>query len=518
MSILVNDVPTLNRMTTIELNRLVTTEPQSLANGSLGHLLPLIFKPFTANVPQAHTLRIKLSKILHHDTQINTIFSQNSPDDIVPLYDSQAGFWNWALPMTPPQSSVNSNDTLPPQLGVEKFTHEEIFSSFLNALDTVMAESEDKLITLSATRTWSASNSTVAVSGSDIKRKPDLVLSDDIKPKWGNICYKPAQRIVKAADTQAYLLLSNQPWRRFALILSFTHQYRELRVLLYDHAGGVVTPHIKIHQNPDAFAQIIAAVVFGSPECIGYDSTVAFWKNVPLPPPLATRSITFPADPDSESLAALLEDPQELPLDNEAGSIHSSSDALEPMPPADDTLELMSNDNLESLEDLIEEPLVPPPSPPVPPPTSYLLPQPLAVTSVPLLGLASRPLQWADTACSSTPHPSHFPHTPQSPAEPCGQIRVNNKIYTILKILFTTKGLVGRGTVCYLVSLDEEEYIIKDHWVQGGEEKVLNEINMLKAMSGIPGVPELVDYWKVKRSDDVIDQTRHYCHAENPSI
>lgn len=91
---------------------------------------------------------------------------------------------------------------------------------------------------------------------------------------------------MNAADTQAYLLLSNQPWRHFALILSFTHQYRELRVLLYNHAGGIVTPHIKIHQNPDAFAQIIAAVVFGSPECIGYDTTVAFWKNVPLPPPL----------------------------------------------------------------------------------------------------------------------------------------------------------------------------------------------------------------------------------------
>lgn len=70
----------------------------------------------------------------------------------------------------------------------------------------------------------------------------------------------------------------------------------------------------------------------------------------------------------------MLEDPQELPLDNEAGSIHSSPDALEPILPTDDTLELMSNDNLESLEDLIEEPLVPPPSPPVPLPTLYLPP------------------------------------------------------------------------------------------------------------------------------------------------
>jgi hypothetical protein len=62
--------------------------------------------------------------------------------------------------------------------------------------------------------------------------------------------------------------------------------------------------------------------------------------------------------------------------------------------------------------------------------------------------------------------------------------------------------------------LDEEEYIIKDHWVQSGEEKVLNETNMLKAMSSIPGVPKLVDYWKIKRLDDVIDQMWYYHYTE----
>ncbi|KAG1895809.1 kinase-like domain-containing protein [Suillus fuscotomentosus] len=392
-------------------------------------------------------------------------------------------------------------------------------------------------------RTWSASNSTVAVSSSDIKCKPDLVLSDEIKPKWGNIriCaeltysqYKPAQRIVKAADTQAYLLLSNQPWRRFALILSFTHQYHELRVLLYDHAGGVVTPHIKIHQNPNAFTEIIAAVVFGSPECIGYDSTVTFWKSVALPQPpgtvipdyrpfknfpaRTTRSVTTPAEHDSESLAALHEDPQELPANYVADSILPSQDDLEPIPPADYAPKLTSNDDLESLGDPIEELPVCPPSPALPPPLHIPL-QPLAITSALLLALASRsPPQGPDATLSSTPHPSHFPHTPQLPAEPCSQICVKDKIHTMLRILFITKGLVGRGTVCYLVSLDGEEYIIKDHWVQGGEDKILNEINMLEAMSGIPGVPQLVDYWLVKKSDNIVDNTRDYRHTENPSI
>ncbi|KAG0694736.1 hypothetical protein DFH29DRAFT_880522 [Suillus ampliporus] len=41
---------------------------------------------------------------------------------------------------------------------------------------------------------------------------------------------------------------------------------------------------------------------------------------------------------------------------------------------------------------------------------------------------------------------------------------------------------------------------------------------MLKAMSGVHGVPELIDHWLVKRSDNIVDQTRDYRRAENPSI
>lgn len=41
---------------------------------------------------------------------------------------------------------------------------------------------------------------------------------------------------------------------------------------------------------------------------------------------------------------------------------------------------------------------------------------------------------------------------------------------------------------------------------------------MLNAMSSIPGVPELVDYWPVKKSDNIVDQTRDYRHTENTSI
>jgi hypothetical protein len=139
--------------------------------------------------------------------------------------------------------------------------------------------------------------------------------------------------------------------------------------------------------------------------------------------------------------------------------------------------------------------------------------QALETTSAPLLGLASRAPLSAETAFSATPHPSHFPHTPQSPAEPCGKICIKDKFYILLKILWESKGFIGRGTVCYLVQLDEEEYIIKDYWVKGGEGNVSNEIKMLQSMSGFPGVPKLVDYWLVERTDGKIDTTQDYHYA-----
>ncbi|KAG2051844.1 hypothetical protein BDR06DRAFT_1009967 [Suillus hirtellus] len=140
---------------------------------------------------------------------------------------------------------------------------------------------------------------------------------------------------------------------------------------------------------------------------------------------------------------------------------------------------------------------------------------PLEATSAPLLNLMSQaPVRGDDSSFSAIPHPSQYPHTPQSPAEPCGKICVNKKIYTIQKILFTTKGLVGCGTVCYLVSLDKQEFIIKDHWVQGDQDKVMNEIKMLEVMHGIPGVPKLMDYWMVKRSDGKVNRMKEYHHPD----
>ncbi|KAG1719485.1 hypothetical protein EDB19DRAFT_1836684 [Suillus lakei] len=66
-------------------------------------------------------------------------------------------------------------------------------------------------------------------------------------------------------------------------------------------------------------------------------------------------------------------------------------------------------------------------------------------------------------------------------------------------------------TICYLVTLDDEDYIIKDHWVLGKDNQVvLNEIKMLELMDNIPGVPKLVDYLVVEWSDGESNITQKY--------
>ncbi|KAG2051373.1 hypothetical protein BDR06DRAFT_1010528 [Suillus hirtellus] len=92
--------------------------------------------------------------------------------------------------------------------------------------------------------------------------------------------------------------------------------------------------------------------------------------------------------------------------------------------------------------------------------------------------------------------PIEVPEDPlrTSPPEPIGKIRINNHYYDMLEIIFLSQGLVGHGSICYLARKDKEEFVIKDHWVLGGEKEAMNEINMMKKMSGVCGVPTLIKH------------------------
>ncbi|KAG2120412.1 uncharacterized protein F5147DRAFT_562976, partial [Suillus discolor] len=147
-----------------------------------------------------------------------------------------------------------------------------------------------------------------------------------------------------------------------------------LHVHVHDHSGGIVTPEINIHENPDAFKYVMACIIFGRRDCIGFDLT----------------------NTDAE------------------------------------------------VDDVI------------------------------------------------------------------GQIAVNENVYNLLKVIFCNQGLVGRGTICYLARRDGEEFIIKDHWVKGDKSVVLNEVEMLKALKNIPGVPQYVEHCLVEVELGKVDDTQMY--------
>ncbi|KAG1793575.1 hypothetical protein EV424DRAFT_1354144 [Suillus variegatus] len=537
----------MNKITSDELNRLVTHEDAPEASQPLGHLLSHIFKPFKVPLPHVSELQIPLKKIIHPNEHVRSQYHGLLPDSLVPLYDIETSTWNWDLPVTPPGGGSDS-DTSGSSHGApasqdpedaESATYEEIFASFMNALAGCLSASQPLLESeCYATRTWSAANAHKALPGSEIKRKPDLVLSGDVTAKWGNIRvsgelthspYKPAMRLGKAADTHAYLMMSEQPWRRFALILSFTNAYRHLRVLLYDHSGGAVSTRFDIYQQPDLFSHIIAVINFGNLECVGYDSTISFTKHVS--PPLSKNireyrpikniprrsSSADPAASTSESLDEMLgsQDPSsddnlESAVSDGSGSdddlesvVSDDSGSEERLTDPEDAHEGNSNESTTQMEE----------SPSSLPPV-----QPTMVSSAPLLSLASQiPQDLTESISSVTPHPSQFPYSVHSP-EPCGKIRVGDAMYIIKRILSASRGLVGRGSICYLASLGDEDFIIKDHWVLGKRDNViLNEIEMMRLMQGVPGVPELVDYWLITTSDGEVNITRNYRKKERRS-
>ena len=96
-------------------------------------------------------------------------------------------------------------------------------------------------------------------------------------------------------------------------------------------------------------------------------------------------------------------------------------------------------------------------------------------------------------------------------------IQVGQIIYDIVEVLFSSTGFLGQGMVCYLVRHDGELYIIKDHWVQNNIKQYqspLQEVNMMKLIQGIDGVPTLIDFWVVEVLPSVLDVTQCYCQEK----
>jgi hypothetical protein len=84
-------------------------------------------------------------------------------------------------------------------------------------------------------------------------------------------------------------------------------------------------------------------------------------------------------------------------------------------------------------------------------------------------------------------------------------ITVGNVEYHVVKRIFSSESLRGRATQCWKVQCGDQEFVIKDTWIQTGRKN--SEIDILFLVAGIPCVPTIVHGEDLKLSDGVLDST-----------
>ena len=451
---------------------------KSQASSNLGFLIDIIFATFKEDrhrtIIQASDLMVTPSTLKGHASSFILGITMFEHDKPAHLYDSRNKQWNWAFPSG---NSTTENE----------FSNEAQIALFLNTVATAVANSvkvDNTPLSSRKQRFWMADWSSQCMTGSTgYKQKPDLVLVSSVITSRGEVTwlspkvvgeysrepFQPASRIRKTMDTKAYLVMVEQPWRRFVLGLSLAND--ELRVHFYDRSGGSISPPFNIHAEPDSFLYILSGLVFGIRSCIGFDMSIKL-----TPPPMNSRKAHLTA-----LLSAALETPGgDSIVSPSAKSERSTTDH----PPMSSALESS---------------------------------QPLAIGQPPSAALLESQLPSGNLAPLFMLKPSiSIPELSSSSPETMpsiGTIQVGEIIYDIMDILFSSTGFLGRGTVCYLVRRDREFYVIKDHWVQNELKRYQNplqEVNMMKLVQGIDGVPVLVDFWMVEVLPGVPDVTQRY--------
>ncbi|KAG2119809.1 uncharacterized protein F5147DRAFT_767279 [Suillus discolor] len=224
---IVNDVPTLDKLTALELNHLILHESPSQQNDNttdlpeLSYMLSQIFKSFTFELPDVTELQVPLQKIRYQDDRLHRKFATTGENNLIYLYDKDQCQWNWPLPKshhdqvkqwlltsdgslgdgkeqdTMPASmesgsglggSLPVSDSLPLEEEEEEESapsppFEGVFMMFFNVIRFALAQKVPKIIqeTNPVPRLWSAGNATRPVKDEEVAQKPDLVLLDDVE-------------------------------------------------------------------------------------------------------------------------------------------------------------------------------------------------------------------------------------------------------------------------------------------------------------------------------------------------
>ncbi|KAG2146610.1 uncharacterized protein EDB93DRAFT_1250893 [Suillus bovinus] len=195
---MINDVPTLDKLTALELNCLILHELSPRKDDA------------EINVTE---LQVPLHKIRYRDDRLHRKFATTRENDLAHLYDKDECRWNWPLPkshhdnveqwLLPSYGSLGDWREESAMADVESGSGEDgdsnsdtpsplfkgVFAMFFNVLCFALTQKVSKIVqeTNPVPHLWSAGNSTCPVKDEEVSRKPDLALLDDVEAQWDTI-------------------------------------------------------------------------------------------------------------------------------------------------------------------------------------------------------------------------------------------------------------------------------------------------------------------------------------------
>jgi hypothetical protein len=90
-------------------------------------------------------------------------------------------------------------------------------------------------------------------------------------------------------------------------------------------------------------------------------------------------------------------------------------------------------------------------------------------------------------------------------AETKRTVTVNGNVYNVEKVTHCEGVIRGRATLCLKVKREGKTHVVKNAWVDTS--RAVRESQILEHLSGVKGVPEMIEYEAIKLADDSNDNT-----------
>jgi len=139
-------------------------------------------------------------------------------------------------------------------------------------------------------RYWSSEFSATPIGNETDSRKPDLVLLDfrmrsSNAKSWSDVLTAievtsseltpgscPNVPVYLGVVTKGYLILREQPWRRFVLLFSIANS--KLRAHYLDRSGMIISRPLPIHSKAVRFVDVLNTVTLSNLTSLGFDPTI----------------------------------------------------------------------------------------------------------------------------------------------------------------------------------------------------------------------------------------------------